>query len=142
MSNNEQLMSFCTEAIARMSNLGMAIKTAGVTLFGAGVANLLGSSGGDLTCIQRWTYCAVLALLGVLFIYMDVSYLSRERAFREIHKLLLQNRWNAEFLDLSVIYKSMSKYPNVTRRKCLQSFSVLPIIIFELTTVSLLLIIQ
>jgi hypothetical protein len=53
MPKHDELRNSCTEAISRLSNLGMAIKTARVTLFGAGLANLLNGDSYALRRIER-----------------------------------------------------------------------------------------
>lgn len=138
MPKHDELRNSCIEAISRLSNLGMAIKTAGVTLFGAGLANLLNSSTGEMPLSDKISNCSILGLLGSLFIYLDVSYLSRERAFREVQKLLLKGLWALDYLDLSIIYNSLASFPKVKKISCLRSFSVFPIILFELATIGLL----
>lgn len=135
MSNYDFLKQATTEAITRMSNLGMAIKTAGITLFGAGVVNYLNSSDSNWSCNVTLAYCLILYFLGFMFIFMDVSYLRRERAFREIQRLILEDKWTLSYLDSEIILKEPQKYQKTKFSKCLISPTILPIALFELLTI-------
>lgn len=134
MSNSEFLRQSTVEATNRMSNLGMTVKTAGVTLFGAGVVNFLSIADEEWLFNFRLTYCLILFMLGFTFVFLDASYLRRERAFREIQKLLLQNSWKFDYLDVNFVFKNGSDFPEVRRFNCFLSASIFPILLFEIVT--------
>lgn len=129
------LHSTCQDLVSRMSNLGMTIKTAGVAFFGAGVAHYLTSDISTFSMTQKRTYLFVLGLIGIMFNYLDASYLSRERSARYVDRKILENKWDLAYIDLNQILNNKIEYPSTRKINCMKSWAILPIIFMQIIVI-------
>lgn len=128
----QDLRAMCQNAINRISNLGMTIKTTGMAFFGAGIAHLATTDLTITTQKQRTAYLIALSILAITFQGVEIAYLRTEKIFRIIDDKIADNTWEHNFLNPDLIRSQIGEYPKLKLLSLLRSFTIWPFIMAQI----------